>query len=54
MENVKIEVVKQIQSEGKKLLVDFYATWCGPCKALVPLLEKIEKGYYFSTDGNFL
>jgi thioredoxin 1 len=45
MENVKTEVVKQIQSEGKKLLVDFYATWCQPCRSLVPLLEKIEKEY---------
>jgi thioredoxin 1 len=45
MENVKTEIVKQIQSEGKKLLVDFYTTWCGPCRSLIPLLEKIEKEY---------
>jgi thioredoxin 1 len=45
MENVKTEVVKQIQSEGKKLLVQYSTNWCQPCKALVPLLEKIEKEY---------
>jgi len=30
---------------NKPMVVDFYATWCPPCKELVPVLDKIEQEF---------
>lgn len=32
---------KEVLENDKVVLVDFYATWCPPCKMLAPVLEKI-------------
>jgi thioredoxin 1 len=34
---------KQKIEKGEKLIIDFYGTWCGPCKVLKPIYEKVAK-----------
>jgi len=43
-------VAEQVQSANRPRVIEFYADWCGPCRAYGPIVEACEKKYSDKVD----
>ena len=42
---IKDSNFEELLASGKPLVVDFWATWCGPCKKIAPDVEALAEAY---------
>lgn len=44
-QNITSENFEELVASGKPMILDFWATWCGPCRRVGPIIEELAKDY---------
>lgn len=42
---ITVDNFAELKAAGKPMMIDFWATWCGPCKRIAPEVEALAEQY---------
>ena len=45
VQELTLDTLNEKKNGDTPIIVDFWATWCGPCKMLAPVFEEVSKDY---------
>ena len=45
MEQINTEKFDELLKGGKPVVCDFFATWCGPCRMLAPVIDGLSQSF---------
>lgn len=42
---ITVDNFEGLKAEGKPMVIDFWATWCGPCRMVSPIIDELSEEY---------